>query len=264
VELRGVPIGKVNRITFAWHAYPESKSRLIVVEFEVDSDLMPWPTSNVGALVKLAVDGGLRAVVKGQGITGTSILSLDQLDPALAPPPLEYKPHYYYIPSAPGQFARMLESIQGTLENLQKLDFANIGRGVTNALDAVRDLSAKIARLDLQSVSTNANILLVDLKSTSSKLQEAVGQVQETLKGMKLEAVGTNANELVLGVHETNIKLQKFLDQLGAAPVQRAVAELQQALQSLDGVLVELKRYPSGFFLGEPPLPARSVQTPKK
>lgn len=266
VQLRGVPVGKVSRITFAWSAYPGSKSGLIVVDFEANSDVVALPEGmDMSTAVKQSVAKGVRAIVKGQGITGTSILALEMLKPEGSPPPvIDYTPRYYYIPSAPAQFTRMLDSIEKSLTSIQKLDFVSIGQGVTNALAAVTQLSDKLDKLDLQGVITNANTLLVDLKVASAKLQDAVGQVEETLKNMKLDTVSQNANGLIVGIRETNAKVQTVLDHVGAAPVAQTVAELQQALQNLNTVLVELKRYPSGFFLGEPPLPARSVQTPTK
>jgi ABC-type transporter Mla subunit MlaD len=260
VELRGVPIGKVTRITFPWHAYPGSKSHGLIVEFEVDHDLMPWPETDITALVAQAVRDGMRAVVKGQGITGTSILSVEVVREPPTPPPLDYTPRFTYIPSAPGQFSRMLESIEQSLRNVQQMDFGAISQGVTNALGGVRQLSDKLDKLDLQAVTTNANLLVMQAKDTAKKLQEAIAQVQETLKGMKLESVSDNANGLVAELRQSNHRLQTVLSTVNTVPMRDAVVDLQQALQNLNEVLVDLKRYPSGFFLGEPPLPAKGVQ----
>src|SRR5882672_8281311 len=41
VELRGVPIGQVTRISFGWVEYPESKHRFIIVEFQVTKEMLP-------------------------------------------------------------------------------------------------------------------------------------------------------------------------------------------------------------------------------
>src|SRR3974390_239912 len=83
VEFRGVPIGKVTRITFAWNVYPESKSGMIVVDFEVDSSLFRLPPGiDMNTLLKRATANGLRAMVKLEGVTGTSILWLETLNPA--------------------------------------------------------------------------------------------------------------------------------------------------------------------------------------
>jgi paraquat-inducible protein B len=44
----------------------------------------------------------------------------------------------------------------------------------------------------------------------------------------------------------------------------QTLGEVQQTAQTLNAVLLELKQYPAGFFLGQPPVPAKSVQTPSK
>ena len=46
--------------------------------------------------------------------------------------------------------------------------------------------------------------------------------------------------------------------------VNKTLVDVQQTVRSLNAVLLELKQYPAGFFLGQPPLPAKSVQTPSK
>jgi ABC-type transporter Mla subunit MlaD len=257
VELRGVPIGKVTQITFAWNVYPESKSRLIVVDFEVDGSLFRLPPgADTDTLLKQATDNGLRTMVKLQGVTGTSILWLETVNPASFPPPaIDYKPRHYYIPSAPGQFTRLLESIEKSLSNIERLDMASIGIGVTNTLDATTRLVNKLDRLDLGAISTNANELLVEVRDLSTNLQQ-------TVNSMKLEAVSHNADELLTGLRDSNARLQVVLDHLGMVPMQQTVGDLQEAIKNLNQVLLQLKQYPSGFIFGEPPPPAKGVKSP--
>lgn len=262
VEFRGVPVGKVTRITFAWVLYPQSKSRLIIVQFDVDDEMVLLPPDmSMKLALQQMTDKGLRAMVKGQGITGTSLLAMEMLNPNSYPPmTLDYKPHELYVPSAPAQFTRMLEAIERSLDHIQRLDIVGIGQGITNALGAVAQLSDKLGKLDLQAISTNANSVLVEVRNAAVKLQDAVGQVQETIKSMKLDTVSQNADGLVSGLRESNTKLQTVLDKAGAVPLQQTVTELQRALESLNDVLTELKRYPSGFLFGKPPPPVPGMQ----
>lgn len=44
----------------------------------------------------------------------------------------------------------------------------------------------------------------------------------------------------------------------------KTLSDVRQTVLDLNAVLLELKQYPAGFFLGEPPLPAKGVQTPSK
>jgi ABC-type transporter Mla subunit MlaD len=263
VEFRGVPVGKVTRITFAWVLYPQSKSRLIIVQFEVEGDLVPLPAGimDMKSALQQVTDKGLRAMVKGQGITGTSLLALEMLNPTSYPPlTLDYTPRDLYVPSAPAQFTRMLEAIERSLDHIEQLDIAGIGQGITNALGSVAQLSEKLGKIDLQAISTNANSVLAEVRNAAVKLQDAVGQVQETIKSMKLDMVSQNADGLVSGLRESNTKLQTVLDRAGSVPLQQTVTELQRALESLNDVLTELKRYPSGFLFGKPPPPVPGMQ----
>jgi ABC-type transporter Mla subunit MlaD len=257
VEFRGVPIGKVTRITFAWNVYPESKSGLIVVEFEVDSSLFRLPPgTDMKTLLKKATGNGLRAMVRLEGVTGSSILWLETLNPASYPPPeIDYTPRYYYVPSAPSQITRLLESIEKSLSNLEHLDMKSIGISVTNTLDATTRLVDKLDRLDLGAISTNANELLVEVRNLSTNLQQ-------TVNSMKLEAVSDNANELLTGLRDSNAKLQLVLDHLGMVPMQQTIGDLRETMQNLNQVLLQLKQYPSGFIFGEPPPPAKGVKSP--
>lgn len=266
VQLRGVPIGKVTQISFSWSLYPQSKTNFIVVVFEIEEDLVPLPPGMTKkTAVKQATDRGLRAIVRSQGITGTSILALEKLDPNIYPPvPLDYTPRNIYIPSAPPQLTRMVESLSKTLSRLQEVDFASIGEGVTNTLTASRELVTKLGKIDYPGLGTNANALLVQLKGTSSRLSTSIDELQKTLNSMPLRTISTNANGLVTELRQTNVKLQTTLDKVGSAPLQQTVAELQQAFQSLNDVLSQLREYPAGFIFGKPPEAVEGLQPEEK
>jgi ABC-type transporter Mla subunit MlaD len=265
VKLRGVPIGQVTRIDFTWNSYPESHKSYVVIEFQVRRAIASGKHGDVKATTDGEVAKGLRALVKGQGITGSSIVSLDYLDPIVAPPPvIDYTPKHYYIPSAPSQFTQMLSSLERSLHNIEQLDFGQINGGVSNVLSSTERLMGKLEKLDFAGFSTNANALVAELRNTSQKLQSAIDQVQNTIKAMGLESIGKNADGLLAELRTTNGKLQKTLENLNTASVPESLANIRQATESINEVLEELKRYPSGFLFGQPPPPARSVQPPRK
>jgi ABC-type transporter Mla subunit MlaD len=260
VLLRGVPIGRVSSIEFAAIVYPGSKSDMIVVDFDLDRPVFVTGMSEEARAHRLKeqIDKGLRAMVKLQGVTGASILSLEHLNPEDNPPPiLDYTPRHPFVPSAPGQFTRILESIEQSLQNLQKLDFQSIGIGASNTLAETTRLMQKLNRIDLDQTVGKANSLLDNLNS-------AVGNITNTLMGMNLDAIGTNANSRLVELKDTNLKLQEAIDRIGTAPIGQTLDGLRSTLNTLNEVLLELKKYPSGFILGQPPLPARSVRPPSK
>ena len=82
VELRGVRVGKVTRIDFSWTEYEPTQPSYIVVEFEMRNDIAPGsPGAARNELLQSAIKQGLRARVKAKGITGTSVLSLEYVNP---------------------------------------------------------------------------------------------------------------------------------------------------------------------------------------
>jgi len=266
VELRGVPIGQVTRIAFSWAEHPESKRGYVIVEFQVTKPIFSAEgEKDIAAALKSSAARGLRAMVKAQTITGSSTLAMEYLDPAHNPvPALDFTPRYYYVPSAPGQFTRLLEGIERALRNFDQLDLAAIGASVTNALGAASKLAEKLDQINLTRIGDNANSLIADVKVTNTKLQDTLDEIHRTIAGMKLDSVGPNADKLLLGLQETNDKLQRVLDKADALPLQQTLDEAQVSFETLNQVLLELKQYPSGFIFGQPPPPARSVTTPMK
>jgi ABC-type transporter Mla subunit MlaD len=229
VQLRGVPVGRVTRIDFAWNVYPESASTGIVVEFEVKKEIVPGTKGKSEAeVVARAVSNGLRAVVKGIGITGTSLLSLENVNPENNPVlALDYKPNSIFIPSAYGQITRMLDALSKSLENVQNVNFDAIGDGITNTLQSVTKLSNRLGQFDINALSTNVNNAVAEFR-------------------------------------DVGVKLQVMLDKINSMPLAQAVSEMQQTVQTLNDVLNELENYPSGFILGQPPIPPKSVKTPAR
>lgn len=266
VELRGVPVGQVTKIVFSWNEYPESLRGYIVVQFQVERDILP-PQSGVDLhqLLESAVAKGLRVMVKPLSITGSSLLAMEYLNPANNPAPdIDFKPQHYYVPSAPGQFTRMLDAVEKTLRNLEQLNMGQIGESLTNALGAASKMADKLDQVDFGKIGDNANSLINEVKNTNVKLQDTLDEIRRTIAGMKLDSLGTNADKLVIGLQETNDKLQRVLDNVGTIPLSETVADVRQSFETLNQVLLELKQYPSGFIFGRPPPPAKGVQTPSK
>jgi len=176
VDLRGVRVGKVTRISFSWGEYQESEPSYIVVEFELRENVVPLPPGETrDGMIQAAVKRGLRARLKGQGITGTSILSIEFVNPDENPaPPIPWTPKHVYIPSAPGQIGELLSSAEKTLHNFEHLDFSGINLLLQNDLRSAGKVLDKAGQLDFGSLSTNANGLLTELRDSNGKLKSLI------------------------------------------------------------------------------------------
>ena len=229
VELRGVQVGQVTRIGFSWIEYQPTQPSYIVVEFAVQDTVSPAPPGESHwDQLKLEVDRGLRARLKSKGITGTTILSLEYLDPANNPPvQVPWIPRHIYIPAAPGQFVEILAAIEKSLRNVEHLDISNINQLVQGDLKSAGQLLDKVNQVDFGGVGTNVNSLLTEFHATAAQLQPALANID------------FNA-------------------------LNQTLVNAQRTIRDMDDVLNELKYYPSGFIFGSPPPPVKEVQPPAK
>lgn len=266
VKLRGVTVGKVTEIGFSWNMYEVIQPAVVVVRFKVKQHISPEMfRKDFDEALKTVVASGLRATVQGQGITGTSVIALQTMDPKQYPPlTFPWKPDYPYIPSAPSQFGQILASIDKTLQNLSQLDIQRVVLSLDKTLASASQALDRIAEIDVQGISTGAVGVLTEATTAIRQVEGLIGDARTTLQSMKLGGVGENANRLI---DDLDARLAVLLDRLGAIDVRSlndTLAGTREAAQSLNEVLDELKRYPSGFLLGGAPPPAPGLEKEKK
>ncbi len=262
VELRGVRVGKVRKINFSWNEYEETDPSYVVVEFEMRDDVTPLPPGAARKqMLESAIKRGLRARLKIQGITGTSLLSLEYLNPTDNPPAsVPWRPKHVYIPAAPGELGELLASIERSLHNFERLDFSALNQLLQSDLKSVGQVLDRAKEVDFGALSTNANSLLTELRGSNTKLQSFIVDTDDTLKRMKLEKLSQDLDGLLGEVQETVAGLKPGLVNIDFDSLNQTLANAHRTLGDLDEVLLELKQYPSGFLFGKPPLPVKEVQ----
>lgn len=252
VTLRGVNVGQVTSIRFSWIDYPPGRPGCVVIRFAMARSMGPVQLEgDVGGLLHERIEAGLRAVVQGQGITGTSILALKYVDPKKYPPlQFPWTPRSIYIPSAPSEFSQILAAVNATLSNVEKIDFESIGRTVQGKLD---DLDVKALSIDLQQLVGESRTTVRDIRTQ--------------LAALHLDEVGRNANQLLVGLQATNDRLERTAGRLSYVDFRNlndTLAGTAEATRELNDVLEVLKRYPPGFLFGDPPPPASVLGKEKK
>jgi len=266
VTLRGVAVGKVTQIGFSWNLYDTVQPACVVVRCEVQQKITPGTyRANWRESVRKVVNQGMRAVVQSNGITGSSIIALEVMDPAKYPPlPVPWKPKYPYVPSAPSELGRLLASVDRTLSNLEKLDVGGISRSLTKVLDTADGTLKNLNQLDVKGISRNANGAIQDAGAAVREIQGLARDARIDLKAMKLQAVGTDADQLL---NNLDAKLSVLIDKLSGVDVRalnETLAGTRDAARSLNQALDELKRYPSGFLFGGAPALAPALEEKKK
>jgi ABC-type transporter Mla subunit MlaD len=266
VEFRGVRVGKVTHIGFSWNEYQDSQPGCVVVVFEMNDNVFAGPPGNGWQeQLQAAVARGLRARLKAQGVTGTCIVSLEYLDPdAIAPMQFSWVPRHTYIPSAPGLLGDLLVSLQKALHRFEHLDVTALNQMAETDLKSVGRVLDRIEKVDLESLSTNANALLLEIRGSTAKLNSFIDDTDGTVKKLQLEKLTRDADTLVGQLQDTIGKLEPGLTSVDFDSLNQTLAKARQAVQNMDDVLNELKEYPSGFIFGQPPPRLKEVQPTNK
>jgi phospholipid/cholesterol/gamma-HCH transport system substrate-binding protein len=273
VEFRGVRVGKVTHIAFSWNQYKDTQPGSVVVIFEIKDDVFVTPMgSEWREQLQSAVEHGLRARMKAQGVTGTCIVSLEYLDPGDYPPiKFSWTPKNTYIPSAPGLFGDLLVSMQKALHRLEHLDVAALNHMAETDLKSVGRLLERVERVDIEGLGTNASSLLQEVRTSNAKIENLIDDADGTVKKLQLEKLTQDADALVRQLQDTISKLEPGLASLDFDSLNQTIesanqtlAQARQAIQNMNDVLNELKQYPSGFIFGRPPPRLKEVQPANK
>jgi ABC-type transporter Mla subunit MlaD len=261
VKLHGVNVGEVTGLDFSWNEYPGGTPSCVVVRFDIRVNALP---RSPDLTLEQAVQRGLRAIVEREGITGAAFLSLADVDPAENPPlPVSWAPRHPVIPSAPSQLDQIVSSVRTALGGLQRVDFAHLGARVDGLIDAVRDSLRTLDRLDAQRLSADLSANAERFGAASAEVGALAKDARAAVRGLQLEALGRDANALVASLRDTNARLQLLIDRLSdvdASDLHETLGSLHEAVRGLNEAIAQLQGYPSGFFFGEAPPPARSVE----
>ena len=128
-----------------------------------------------------------------QGITGTSYLEIDYVDPPPPVLPIDWTPDNIYIPSAPSTVTALVNAASEIMDKLHKLD-----------------LDGTFANLNTLLVTTNARIDAIDTKAISDRSAERVlAKIETTLDGIDAKKLSDEAAALLAEVRETNAELRR-------------------------------------------------------
>jgi ABC-type transporter Mla subunit MlaD len=261
VKMRGVTVGRVEEIGFSWKLYQDADPHCVVLRCEFEQRFSPVPEKDFKSRVRVLVTKGLRAVVQAQGITGTSIVSLEELDPAKYPPlEVPWHPKYPYIPSAPSQFGQILQSLDNTLAHLETLDLSKTLDALNRTLDAADVTIEKFGQFDAAGISRKVDTLSTDATTAVREVEGLVKDMRNTLDAMQLEAIGTDTDRVI---NDLGSRLQTLTDKLNSIDVRSlndTLADTREAARNLNDAIEVLKAHPSGFIFGEAPPPVKGLE----
>ena len=233
VELRGVKIGKVESIGFASAVYDISTDPTEVSRYEryvrvVCSQRAEKSRERVGditdeqreARIRDLIQQGLRVELASNILTGQAYLEGTFVDPNRFPAlRITWEPHYGYIPSAPGQFSTMKDSVDKILAKLEEVDVSGLTGEIQGFFSEIRETNQEIKKL-----LTNP-----DPNAETANLAEVLTRLDNTLESINRE------------IRTQGPEIDKFLRNL------RAISD------DIKELTATLKKHPSGLIFSVPP-----------
>lgn len=175
VKYRGLQIGYIDKISFTNEIYePDVKmrNRSIYVKIAITSkSFTQFSTSQFKSLLSKEVEHGLRIKLVAQGLTGTSYLELDYVDPNTAPPyAITWNPYYFYIPSVVSTLTRLSENAQYVMNELKDINFKRIFQNIDSLAISLSQVASKTDDL-LTQINTPMEITIQNLRMLSEQLK---------------------------------------------------------------------------------------------
>ena len=144
LKYRGVTIGEVTRISFTYVNYQldlpiTQRDRYVLVEAQLQPRLVGGRAA-AGDMTnpenaQMEVEKGLRLRLAPQGITGTSYLEMDYIEPPPPVLPISWTPDNVYIPSAPSTVTAIVNAAQDIMEQLHRIDVEATVANINKLLD---------------------------------------------------------------------------------------------------------------------------------
>ena len=267
VKYRGVPIGNIRKISCTRNHYSPNPGRheqhsYVLLELELTS--LPFggmSERTIDVELPKEVRHGLRTRITSQGVTGTSYIEIDYLEPDRYPPlPIDWQPANPYIPSAPSALSKIVNSAEEVFTELQDIEFARI------AADAEKFI-AKLSNLPFAMLGTNALELLVEVRDSNRRVQELLGRPEISSAVTNLSGAVAGLRRLAESPGLTNsiAQLERTLlrvDQVVAGKDDDLSVTLDN-LRALTANLRELsenaRRFPAQLLFGQPPKPSENL-----
>jgi phospholipid/cholesterol/gamma-HCH transport system substrate-binding protein/paraquat-inducible protein B len=296
VKFRGVPIGKVEKISLTSAEYSTRKRYVLVrvgIEPSMFQVLLPAPNQSG---FKIEIERGLRLRLAAQGLTGVAYIEADYADPQRNPPLIiDWQPRYPYVPSTRSRITQLSDALEKILRSLENVDIGHLVDGIEISLGTITKV-AEGANLD--KIGAQANSFLTEVRDTNRQLKELLGSSELKLALRDGAAAAKGAREIIDNAEkpmkqlltdlpqasEGMTRLIKRLDAV-AGDLPETSAQLRQTIQRMNRLLASQqrdiertlenlrvisdnlkeitdnsKKYPSQVLFGAPPPPSKAMQ----
>ena len=218
VRFRGVRVGQVSFIGLTGSIYekdvtPIERRQYVVVRMTVEK----LNHDNAEYIEKMVKDG-MRAQIRGQGITGVNYIELDFVkDPdKLKELPFSWTPDYPVVPSQPSPVNILLDSVENALTNFNHLNLAKTQEEVNTLLinlngmvagdggkndglnESVKQLNALLGKVNKATDNQELAVLIEQLTGSIVVLRQTLTTMQGdlTISADNVRQITNNVNDL--------------------------------------------------------------------
>lgn len=246
VVFAGIRIGEV--LGYDLEYDPASDRLRVPVRYEIEPDRISLSDTvqGRGALenAQILVRQGLRArLASANLLTGAQQISIDVIADA---PPAEVTMHdgVIVMPTAPGQFASIIDAVQGVVTRLEALPWQEIGANVNGVLSGINEIvhgpELRASLAALQSALTDAQTLIRNADEGLAPTLRSLPALMTNLQGAVAQATRV-LNSANRGYGDNS----QFLRDL-----ERAVDQITGAARSIRSLADTLNRNPESLIRG--------------
>jgi len=233
LKYRGITLGKVKSIQMVRTAYDLDSSYVMVICAIYSENVQKKTFSEFKVLWNDMIEKGLRVRLASQGLTGVVYLEVDYFDPnRFKLLELNWKPRYFYLPSAPSAIARLGESLENIMNNLEQINMNQISKNLESLLSV---LNGKIQNVDIKNIGHQAEMLLTELRESNKK-------VKDLLEKEETGRIITDTSKIVAGARRIVEKSEKPLTDFmaGMSNIESSITKLSEKLEVVADDLPEL------------------------
>lgn len=262
VKFRGVPMGKVESITFTADTYRNDPAvlecentkevfhSLMYIRVLCSINLKDYPSYSPERL-KQMVERGMRATLGMQGITGIVFINLDYYRANKANDATDLKfvwtPEKIYVPSKLTVLQNIIDVVDDLSQELRKVNLSQTVASFTKLADSV---NLAVSEANLPQLSATFNEL-------GQSLAKQAHALEATLAALDAEALGKNVKALSDNLAATSTTLREVMPQLSSrvddtmVSVQDVLGELKVTLIEVNSTLSEVRSAVNFDDLGE-------------
>lgn len=251
VHYRGFPIGKVESIEFVTQHYNLPKDsdlytkylKYVMVIVSVNAEqLATHGEKALGVMFDKIVGEGARIRLTQQPLTGISYLDIDFFDatqyPVLEP---DWKPDYWYIPSAPSLLSTFTQSAEAAFKQLAHVDIAKLSRHADEMMIAVKE---SFDSANVSEIIDEAKAFLVEARQTNMQIQNLLGSGDPEVMATLPETIDR--------FDRTLSNIQMFL-KTRSGDFSHIISNIKEVTDNLKDLTQELKQQPSKLLYSKPP-----------